>query len=52
MQDPAMLLAERAAITGYGRGLFRIGGVEHRGSLRILPGGVYRWPVATFRFPL
>ena len=44
---PAALLAGRAPIGGYGKGLFRIGGVQHRGSLLILPGGVYPWPVAS-----
>ena len=40
------LLAGRAPIAGYGRGMFRIGGIEHRGSLMILPQGVFDWPVA------
>ena len=42
------LLAGRAPITGYGRGLFRAGGLEHRGSLLILPGGMYAWSVSAF----
>jgi uncharacterized protein len=46
-ERPAPLLAGRAPISGYGRGLFRTGGVEHRGSLLILPDGVYPWPVAS-----
>ena len=40
------LLAGRAPIAAYGRGMFRIGGIEHRGSLMILPRGVFGWPVA------
>jgi uncharacterized protein len=43
LSDP--LIAGRAPI-GYGGGVFRIGGIEHRGSLLILPGGVFDWPVA------
>jgi uncharacterized protein len=37
------LLAGRPPISGYGRGAFRLGGIEHHGSLLILPGGVYPW---------
>lgn len=48
METPAPLLAERAPIAGYGAGVFRIGGLEHPGSLLILPDGVYHWPIATF----
>ena len=40
------LLLGRTPIAAYGRGLFRIGGIEHRGSLMILPRGVFDWPVA------
>ena len=43
LSDP--LLAGRAPI-GYGGGVFRIGGIEHRGSLLILSRGVFAWPVA------
>ena len=42
---PGPLLAGRPPISGYGRGLFRIGGIEHRGSLLIRPDGVFNWPV-------
>lgn len=44
---PEPLLAGRAPIAGYGRGLFRTGGVEHRGSLLILPEGTFPWPVTS-----
>jgi uncharacterized protein len=45
---PAALLASRAPISGYGKGVFRTGGVTHRGSLLILPeGGTFPWPVAS-----
>jgi uncharacterized protein len=44
---PAPLLAGRAPIAGYGRGLFRTGGLQHRGSLLILPEGTFPWPVAS-----
>ena len=40
------LLTGRPPIAAYGRGLFRVGGIEHRGSLLILPRGVFVWPVA------
>lgn len=40
------LLPGRPPIAGYGSGMFRIAGVEHRGSLMILPRGVFAWPVA------
>jgi uncharacterized protein len=46
-ERPAPLLAGRAPIGGYGKGVFRTGGVQHRGSLLILPGGAYPWPVAS-----
>lgn len=48
MPEALPLLAAPAPISGYGRGMFRTGGIEHRGSLLILPGGVYAWPVAAF----
>ena len=48
MADATPPLAARGSIAGYGRGMFRTGGLEHRGSLLILPGGVYPWPVSTF----
>jgi uncharacterized protein len=48
MADAQPLLTARARILGYGRGVFRTGGIEHRGSLLIMPGGVYAWPVANF----
>ena len=44
-QLPAASLTERAPIKGYVRGAFRIGGIELRGSILILPAGVYSWPV-------
>jgi uncharacterized protein len=45
MTLPAPLLTVRPPISGYGRGRFRLGGIEHEGSLLILPDGVYAWPV-------
>lgn len=42
---PAPLLSGRQPISGYGRGRFRLGGIEHEGSLLILPDGVYPWAV-------
>ncbi|MBX2806206.1 MAG: Mth938-like domain-containing protein [Hyphomicrobiales bacterium] len=47
MQLPAPLLSGRPPISGYGRGRFRLGGIEHAGSLLVLPEGVYDWPVSS-----
>jgi uncharacterized protein len=44
MQLSAPLLAGRPPISGYGNGGFRLGGISHKGSLLILPEGVYPWP--------
>jgi uncharacterized protein len=44
---PAPLLAGRAQIAGYGRGVFRTGGIEHHGSLLILPEGTFPWAVGS-----
>jgi uncharacterized protein len=41
----APLLAGRAPISGYGKGLFRTAGIQHHGSLLILPDGTYPWAV-------
>ena len=37
----------RAPIEGYGQGGFRFAGMSHRGSLLIVPSGIYAWPVNT-----
>lgn len=39
------LVEGRPPIAGYAAGLFRFGGLLHRGSLLILPRGVFAWPV-------
>ena len=44
MAVPSPLLPGRPPVSGYGRGSFRLGSIEHKGSLLILPGGVYAWP--------
>jgi uncharacterized protein len=31
-------------VEGYGPGFFRVGGVVHRGSILVTPGGVLAWP--------
>lgn len=36
----------RAPIDAYGNGGFRFADMSHRGSLLLLPSGVYGWPVA------
>jgi len=35
----------RAPIDGYRQGGFRFAGMSHRGSLLIVPSGIYAWPV-------
>lgn len=37
----------RAPIDGYGQGGFRFAGMSHRGSLLIVPSGIYAWNVFT-----
>lgn len=37
----------RAPIDGYGQGGFRFAGMSHRGSLLIVPSGIYAWPVTS-----
>jgi uncharacterized protein len=39
------LVEGRPAIAGYAAGVFRFGGISHRGSLLIMPRGVFAWPV-------
>lgn len=39
-------IAGRGPIAGYGPGSFRTGGVQHRGSILILPQGVLPWTAA------
>ena len=36
-----------AQIESYGNGGFRFAGMSHRGSLLLLPSGVWAWPVTT-----
>jgi uncharacterized protein len=38
----------RAAIDAYGNGGFRFADMSHRGSLLIVPSGIYGWDVAAF----
>jgi uncharacterized protein len=38
----------RAPIDAYGNGGFRFADMSHRGSLLIVPSGIYAWDVATF----
>ena len=37
---------ERAPIDSYGNGGFRFAHLSHRGSLLVLPSGMYGWPVS------
>lgn len=39
----------RAPIDGYGEGGFRFAGMSHRGSLLIVPSGIYAWDATTPR---
>ena len=34
----------RAAVEGYGNGGFRFAGMSHRGSIMLLPSGIWAWP--------
>jgi uncharacterized protein len=36
-------LPQRVPIEGYGEGGFRFGGMSHRGSLLVVPAGVFAW---------
>ena len=36
-----------APIDSYGKGGFRFAGMSHRGSLLLLPNGIWAWPVQT-----
>ena len=38
----------RVPIDAYGNGGFRFAGMSHRGSLLLVPSGVYGWPVTRF----
>lgn len=38
----------RAPIDAYGNGGFRFAGMSHRGSLLLLPSGIYGWRVTVF----
>ncbi|MGG7517490.1 Mth938-like domain-containing protein [Allorhizobium undicola] len=38
----------RAAIDAYGNGGFRFADMSHRGSLLLLPSGIYGWSVSSF----
>jgi uncharacterized protein len=38
---------QRAPIDAYGNGGFRFAGMSHRGSILILPSGIYAWELAS-----
>ena len=44
----AAFYPEPLSIEAYGNGGFRFGEMSHKGSLLILPSGVYAWPYASF----
>jgi uncharacterized protein len=43
-QRPESHYPGRAAIEGYGSGGFRFAGMSHRGSILIVPSGIWTWP--------
>jgi uncharacterized protein len=47
MSAQAPFFPERAPIDAYGNNGFRFAGTSHRGSLLILPNGIYGWPPVT-----
>lgn len=46
VQAPAPHFPGRAPIDAYGEGGFRFAGMSHRGSLLIVPSGIYAWPIS------
>jgi uncharacterized protein len=48
VSDQNPFFPERTPIDAYGGGGFRFAEMSHRGSLLILPDGVYGWPPAAF----
>lgn len=48
MRDAQPYLPGRAPIDAYGNGGFRFADMSHRGSLLIVPSGVYAWDVTDF----
>jgi uncharacterized protein len=48
MSNPDPHFPGRAPIDAYGNGGFRFAGFSHRGSLLLLPSGIYAWPVKVF----
>jgi uncharacterized protein len=48
MSNPDPHFPGRAPIDAYGNGGFRFAGLSHRGSLLLLPSGIYAWPVKVF----
>jgi uncharacterized protein len=45
MTDQRQFFPGRAPIDAYGNGGFRFADMSHRGSLLLLPSGIYGWPV-------
>lgn len=46
MNEPRQFYPGRAPIDAYGNGGFRFADMSHRGSLLLLPSGIYGWDVA------
>ncbi len=47
MSGPAKY-PEQAALSDYGDGGFRFAGMSHKGSLLLLPSGIYAWGITEF----
>ena len=47
MAEPMGFYPGRPPIEAYGNGGFRFAGMSHKGSLLLLPSGVFAWPVET-----
>lgn len=45
MSQKQQFFPDRAPIDAYGNGGFRFAEMSHRGSLLILPSGMYAWPI-------
>ena len=44
MEIEQLVIPGRPLVEGYGPGSFRIGGIDHRGSVLLLPDAVRPWP--------
>ena len=47
-RDDAPFFPGRAPVDAYGNGGFRFAEMSHKGSILLLPSGIYAWPVTSF----